>query len=695
MLQMSENFIKMYTKITRSLLIQRLLFISLIFLINSCSNNDKQTTNESKIENVADTKYPSNVIPFFDKWKILLGDGTTSNKLVNYEHKEFFYAHNDGTTDWVVYKTPNSGVTSKTSSNTRTELHQKEVWLPETGGKLTGTLKVMHVSTSGDARVAASYSVVVGQIHSDKGHKNEPLKIFYKKFPGHEKGSVFWNYEINTKGDDNSGRWDYSYPIWGYDFSVLGTDENTFPKEPADGIALGEEMSYEVDIKDGIMNLTFTSKGHETKKFTKNLIASEYTNRSDMPQQVQDLFVPIGQDGVEQENAYAEEGLFFKLGCYNQTNGKDPAVNKVWCSGAETHGGDVQKQYSDGNYAEVWFKSANITISDKAYSNAGYFQANDGLSKKVVYPNEIIPFMDKFKMLLGDGTSVDNLIDFEHKDFFYTVIDGTRRWVVYKTPNSGVTSKNSNNTRTELHEKREWKPEEGGKLSGTCRVMQVSESGDARVAASYSTVIGQIHSGEGHENEPLKIFYKKFPGQTKGSVFWNYEINTKGDDNSRRWDYSTAVWGHDMSIVGKSKTDFPAEPNEGIELGEEFSYEVNVYKGMMYLTFKSDGHKTQTFTKNLVSSEYVKKSDIPAQVKQLFVPIGQDGTERATAYKGELNYFKQGAYNQTNGKDPEKNMVWCAGAETYDGDIAKQYENGCYTEVWFREASVGPGTQPK
>lgn len=39
----------------------------------------------------------------------------------------------------------------------------------------------MHVSTSGDARVAASYAVVVGQIHGTEGHENEPLKIFTKK----------------------------------------------------------------------------------------------------------------------------------------------------------------------------------------------------------------------------------------------------------------------------------------------------------------------------------------------------------------------------------------------------------------------------------------------------------------------------------------------------------------------------------
>ncbi|MDT0558941.1 polysaccharide lyase family 7 protein [Ichthyenterobacterium sp. W332] len=667
--------------------------IMLIFLITSC--NSERNQHKKKKEFVEVSSNANDIIPFFQYWNLILGDGSNVGQATNYENKDFFYTVKDDRENWVVFKSPNAGNTHGTSNNTRTELAQLKKWSPLTDAKMNATLKVMNVSSTGDARVAATYSVVVGQIHSADGHENEPLKIFYKKFPGHTKGSVFWNYEINTSGDDNSGRWDFSYPIWGYDFSVVGTGENTYPSEPEDGIELGEEFSYEVEIRDGLMHLKFTSKGHETKTFTKNLIATEYANRSDIPEQVENLFVPIGQDGVEREKAYTGEGLFFKLGCYNQTNGKDPKVNKIWCNGAETHGGDIKKQYSDGNYAEVWFKTANIEISEDAYSNEGYFEANDGLSKKTVYPHEVIPFMDKFKILLGDGTNVENLVDFENKEFFYTVIDGTRRWVVYKTPNSGVTSKNSSNTRTELHEKREWTPEEGGKLTGTCKVMQVSVSGDARVAASYSVVVGQIHSGEGHENEPLKIFYKKFPGHEKGSVFWNYEINTAGNDNSGRWDYSTAVWGNDMSVVGTEKNDFPTEPADGIELGEEFSYEVNVYEGIMYLTFKSEGHETKTFTKNLVESEYIRKSDIPAQVQKLFVPIGQDGLERSVAYSNELNYFKQGAYNQTNGKNPDTNMVWCAGAETYNGDITKQYQNGCYAEVWFREATVGLGTPPQ
>lgn len=362
------------------------LIFSVLLSLNSCNNTAKKkdTTTPSTSEKEAEnTVYPSEVIPFFDNWKLILGDGTNAGIATNFEQKDFFYTQNDGKDNWVVFKAPNAGNTHGTSNNTRTELAQTKKWYPETADdKLSATLKVMNVSTTGDARVAASYAVVIGQIHSADAHENEPLKIFYKKFPGHTKGSVFWHYEINTAGDDNSGRWDYSNAVWGYDFSVVGTDENTYPEEPEDGIALGEEFSYEVEVKDGIMNLKFTSEGHETKTFTKNIIESEYTTTAAIPEQTQELFVPLGQDGVERKTAYAGEGCFFKLGTYNQTNGKSPKENKNWCSGAETHGGDLQKQYADGNYAEVWFKTASIQVSDAAVSNEGYFSKNDGLYKK-------------------------------------------------------------------------------------------------------------------------------------------------------------------------------------------------------------------------------------------------------------------------------------------------------------------------
>jgi hypothetical protein len=309
------------------------------------------------------------------------------------------------------------------------------------------------------------------------------------------------------------------------------------------------------------------------------------------------------------------------------------------------------------------------------------------------YPSDVLPFLNRFSILCGDGTHSNNLVNFEHKNFFYVSTEGKTDWAVYKTPNSGTTSRTSSNTRTELGERGKWKPMEGGKLTGTLKVQHVSTSGDARVAASYSVVVGQIHGKEGHENEPLKIFYKKFPGQTKGSVFWNYEINTAGDDNSGRWDFSTAVWGNDMSVVGTSPNTYPAEPEDGIALGEEFSYEINVYQGIMYLTFTSEGHDTKTFTKSLIKSEFTK--ELPQQIKTLYASIGRDGLERENAYAGEIQNFKQGAYNQTNGKSPDDNIVWYTGSETYNGDIARQYATGSYAEVWFRDATLGEGTAPK
>ncbi|UII31619.1 polysaccharide lyase family 7 protein [Fulvivirga ulvae] len=346
--------------------ITRIFFLMVLTtaIISCNTKHNKEDANIREDTNLSEESqmlYPSDVISFFNHWNLILGDGANVGQAVDFEHKQFFYTINEGDQNWVVYKAPNAGGTHGTSHNTRTELAQLKKWSPMTEAKLSATLKVMNVSVSGDDSKKSAHSVVVGQIHSADGHENEPLKIFYKKYSDHTKGSVFWNYEINTAGDDNSGRWDFSTIVWG-DIEVADPESNYFPEEPENGIELGEEFSYEVEVKDGIMHLTFTSKGHETKKFTKNLITSEYTNADD---------IPDGEKGVERENAYADEGLFFKQGSYNQTNEK--------ANGAETFGGDIQKQYETGNYTEVRFKEASIYVSEDAVSNEGYFIKNDDL----------------------------------------------------------------------------------------------------------------------------------------------------------------------------------------------------------------------------------------------------------------------------------------------------------------------------
>ena len=317
------------------------------------------------------------------------------------------------------------------------------------------------------------------------------------------------------------------------------------------------------------------------------------------------------------------------------------------------------------------------------------------VAKVTTYPSDVIPFLDECTILLGDGTKSKQLVDFQKNDFFYVVNEDNTNWVVYKSPNVGVTSRTSSNTRSELGQVKHWKPETGGKLTGTLKVKHVSTIGSATKGSSYSVVVGQIHSDDGHENEPLKIYYKKFPGHTKGSVFWNYEINTKGD-NSKRWDYSTSVWGYNMSDVGPDSDTALPEPTDGIELNETFSYEINVFNGVMYLTFTSANHETVKFTKSLSDSDFKTYADIPQQIlnSKSLQSRGRDGVERANAYADEMQYFKQGAYNQTRAQVQDEDADTNNGSKTVDGIIEKQYANGCYTEVWFKNATLGAGTPP-
>ena len=97
-----------------------LLIFGILLLLNSCSNSAKKPNKEEGQKTV----YASDIIPFFDHWSLILGDGSNAGHANNFEHEAFFYTANDGIRNWVVYKAPNSGDTHGTSNNTRTELAQ-------------------------------------------------------------------------------------------------------------------------------------------------------------------------------------------------------------------------------------------------------------------------------------------------------------------------------------------------------------------------------------------------------------------------------------------------------------------------------------------------------------------------------------------------------------------------------------------
>ncbi|OBT17210.1 alginate lyase [Vibrio sp. UCD-FRSSP16_10] len=283
--------------------------------------------------------------------------------MMSYSHSDFFHLDKDGN---LVFEVQNKAITTKNSKNARSELRQMprganfdniltdsklNQWAlsshPEAdqysavGGTLEGTLKVNHVSMHAKfPEKGPAYSVVVGQIHAKKhkslikaktgyGHGNEPLKIFYKKFPDQEYGSVFWNYERNLEKKDPN-RMDISYPVWG------NTWEN--PADPGKaGIALGEEFSYKVEVKGTIMHLTFETARHDKVTY--------------------DIDLSKGQDAKDHPTGYAEDDFYYKAGAYGQCSTSES--HPVWGTGCAGTG-DFTADKKTGDYNSVTFSALKL-----------------------------------------------------------------------------------------------------------------------------------------------------------------------------------------------------------------------------------------------------------------------------------------------------------------------------------------------
>jgi len=287
-------------------------------------------------------------------------DTVTVKDLQKYSHPDFFYLNED---ENLVFASPNKAITTRNSTNTRSELREmlrgtntrmktsgsnnnwvvaarpKSDEFARVGGKLEATLSVDHVSTNaGYPDKAPAYSVVIGQIHAVKydntssgfGYGNEPIKIFYKKWPGHETGSVFWTYERNLKKNDPN-RTDIAYPVYGF------TWEN--PEDPgANGIALGEEFSYTINVHLNTMHVTFESERLGTVTYSKALV-----NNVDAYGNV---------DEFDNTYSYGGDSIYFKAGVYNQCSTSDK--EGFWyaaCPGT----GDWETDKAAGNYVQATF----------------------------------------------------------------------------------------------------------------------------------------------------------------------------------------------------------------------------------------------------------------------------------------------------------------------------------------------------
>ena len=299
-------------------------------------------------------------------------DEISVRSLQKYSHPDFFYLDQDGN---LVFTAPNKAKTTAGSTNTRSELrqmlrgrntsigthdpknnfalkaHRGSRSFADVGGQLEATLKVLHVARNAKHKdKKPAYSVVVGQIHADKdqgvinkgkgfGWGNEPIKIYYKKWPDHNTGSVFWTYERNLERE-NPDRTDIAYPVWG------NTWEN--PEDPGEeGIALGQWFNYNINVHRNTMYLTFrTTDPSQT-----------VTYQIDLSDNV-DAYGKVDQK--DHPKGYSGDALYFKAGAYNQCSTvDDPAMWYAACAGT----GEWETDKANGDYASVAFRRIQLTGS--------------------------------------------------------------------------------------------------------------------------------------------------------------------------------------------------------------------------------------------------------------------------------------------------------------------------------------------
>ncbi|UTF61017.1 polysaccharide lyase family 7 protein [Gilvimarinus sp. DA14] len=226
---------------------------------------------------------------------------------------------------------------------------------------------------------------------------------------------------------------------------------------------------------------------------------------------------------------------------------------------------------------------------------------------------------------------------YENPDYFFTGDDGGMVFRVY--PTGFKTSANTSYTRTELREMlragdtsidtkgvnaNNWvfgsapasdRAKAGGidgNMRATLAVNRVSTTGENYQVGRV--IIGQIHA---NDDEPIRLYYRKLPDNSKGALYFAHEIKD-GDD---QW----------HSLIG-SRSDQAADPSDGIALNEIFSYEIDVRGNTLSVHIYREGQPT------------ISKS----------ISMRDSGYDQG----GQYMYFKAGAYNQNNsGEDTDYTQV--------------------------------------
>ena len=226
----------------------------------------------------------------------------------------------------------------------------------------------------------------------------------------------------------------------------------------------------------------------------------------------------------------------------------------------------------------------------------------------------------------------------DSENFFFTHSDGGMRFVTRL--DGARTSQNTSFVRSELREMlrrgnesistrgangNNWalgyqpgNTDHGGRnglLTATLRVNKVTTTGDGIHVGR--TIIGQIHASS---DEPLRLYYHKYPNDSRGCIYVESEIRDGDDVN--------------FGIIGNEDCD---NPSNGIALNELFSYEISNDDDELEVRIRRGDRDGPTIGQRTIDMER----------------IGSDYDR-----SDEWMYFKAGAYTQNNtGNDSDGDII--------------------------------------
>lgn len=241
----------------------------------------------------------------------------------------------------------------------------------------------------------------------------------------------------------------------------------------------------------------------------------------------------------------------------------------------------------------------------------------------------------------SDRASERDLDDGFSDEYFFT--DDAGAMVFRSTIGGAKTSANTSYTRSELREMlrrgntgistrgvngNNWvlgyQPDSGlnvggrnGVLRGTLAVNQVTSTGDNNQVGRV--IIGQIHA---QSDEPARLYYRKYPQNERGFIYLAHEIRDSDD-------IYFPILGPANDDLERAPTD-DANPENGIALGEIFSYEI-----------KQRGARIDVIVRRGDQSGPIVGHNFVDMVQQ------NSGYDRVD----EWMFFKAGAYTQNNTGD--------------------------------------------